>query len=89
MTMRAIDIYEKLSTLRQENPEAVEQEARNILNEYFDSIEDEDKRLRLQQLQFRIDGELRHYKDPVARMNKMVELFWDGVKEFQQSMRKL
>ena len=89
MTQRAIDIYERLNKLRQEDPEAVEREAKNILNEFFDSIEDDEKRLHLQQMQFRIDGELRKYKDPVARMNKMVELFWIGFKEFQKSVNQL
>jgi hypothetical protein len=89
MTQRAIDIYEKLNKVRQEDPDAFEREANLIRNEFFDSIEDDERRLHLQQLQFRLDGELRHYKDPVARMNKMVEIFWKGVNEFQQTIGKL
>jgi len=53
------------------------------IRDFLDTIEDPDRRLRLEQLQFRIEGQLRNYKDPVARMNKMVEIFWEGVKEFQ------
>jgi len=89
MTQKALDIYERLNKTRQENPDEVESERKKILNEFFDSIEDDERRLRLQQLQFRLDGELRHYKDPVARMNKMVEIFWKGVNEFQQTIGKL
>jgi len=57
---------------------------RQDIDDFIDSIEDEDRKLKLQQLQFRIDRELRKYKDPVAKMNKMVELFWEGVNEFNQ-----
>jgi hypothetical protein len=87
--MKPLDIYERLNKLRQENPDEVESERKKILDEFFDSIEDDDRRLHLQQLQFRLDGELRHYKDPVARMNKMIEIFWKGVNEFQQTIGKL
>ncbi|VAV86056.1 hypothetical protein MNBD_BACTEROID02-601, partial [hydrothermal vent metagenome] len=34
---------------------------------------------RLRGLQFKIDATLVKYKNPIARMNKMVELFWGGV----------
>jgi len=57
---------------------------RQDIDDFIDSIEDEDRKLKLQQLQFRIDRELHKYKDPVAKMNKMVELFWEGVNEFNQ-----
>ena len=86
---RALEAYERLNNIRQENPDAFDQEAKIILDEFFESIEDENKRIHLQQLQFRLEGELRHYKDPIARMNKMVEIFWEGVKEFQQTIGKL
>ena len=89
MELTASDIYERINALRQEGPEAMERESKRILDEFFDSIEDEEKRLRLQQLQFRIDGQLRKYKDPIARMNKMCEIFWEGFAEFQQALNKL
>lgn len=89
MTQRALEVYERLNKIRQENPDEVEGEAKKILDEYFASIPDDGRRLRLQQLQFRLDGELRHYKDPVARMNKMVEIFWTGVNKFKQTLDKL
>ena len=59
---------------------------RKTIEDFIDSIEDEDRKLRLEQLQFRIDRELHTYKDPVARMNKMVELFWAGVAEFDEAL---
>ena len=33
-------------------------------------------------IQFYIDIELKKYKDPLIRMNRMVELFWDKFHEF-------
>ena len=56
----------------------------NEIREYLDSIEDPKRRLKLEQMQWRIDAELRKYKNPIARMNRMTELFWDGVKEFNE-----
>lgn len=41
---------------------------------------------RLRQFQWRLDQELNRYKDPVARYNRMIELFWDGVTIFHQSL---
>ena len=57
------------------------------IRKYIDSIEDPDRRLKLEQLQWRIDADLRKYKDPVARMNRMVELFWEGVNEFNDVLK--
>ena len=35
-------------------------------------------------MQFIIEMRLRKYKDPVARMNKMVELFWEQLGLFHE-----
>jgi len=37
-------------------------------------------------IQFQLDYELNKYKDPVNRMNRMVELFWDKFHEFNDMM---
>ena len=58
------------------------------VQEYIDNIEDPERKKELIQFQLSIDKELRKYKDPVARMNKMVELFWEGFKEFNDCMNK-
>ena len=65
----------------------MEKVTRSTVEEFINSIEDEERRLKLQRLQFRIDRELRNYKDPVARMNKMVELFWEGFEEFNEVLQ--
>ena len=67
----------------------VSEVTRETIERFIDSIEDEDRKLKLRQLQFRIDRELRPYKDPVAKMNKMIEIFWEGVKEFQNTIGRI
>ena len=45
-----------------------------------------DRKLKAQQFQWRLEAELGKYKDSVARMNKMVEIFWDGVIKFKNTL---
>jgi hypothetical protein len=59
-----------------------------LIEDYISSLPTE-RQLRLRQLQWKIDGELRKYKDPIAKMNKMVELFWDGVGQLHDALSKL
>lgn len=75
-------MFEELQTLRS-NPEAFASRRNAILDEYFQSLP-EDQALRARQFQWRLDNELRPYRDPIVRMNKMVEIFWTGVREFHQ-----
>lgn len=56
------------------------------VKDFLDSIKDPDKRKRLEALQWRIDKELEQYKDPVARYNHMVTLFWEQVGKFQDAL---
>ncbi len=53
----------------------------------FTHHENEELRVKLHQLQWKIEGQLRGFKDPVARMNKMIELFWQGVNDFQRTLK--
>lgn len=53
-----------------------------LIEDYISSLPEE-RQQRLRQLQWKIDGELRKYKDPIAKMNRMTELFWEGVANFQ------
>jgi hypothetical protein len=75
--------FDDLVKMYQEDPEAFDRERQELIDDFINSLPNEDCKLRARQFQFRIDRELHQYKDPVARMNKMVELFWEGVKEFQ------
>lgn len=74
--------FNYLSNLYKEDPEAFEAEKRRILEDFIASLPTEDARRRARGLQFKIDAQLTNIKDPVAKMNKMVELFWEGFKEF-------
>lgn len=66
----------------------MEEVTRQDIDDFIASVEDDKRRLELERLQFRIDRELRNYKDPVARMNKMVELFWEGFAEFDNALQE-
>lgn len=59
-----------------------------LIEDYISSLPPE-RQQRLRQLQWKIDGELRKYKDPVAKMNRMAELFWEGVHEFKNAIDSL
>lgn len=56
-----------------------------LIDDFIESLP-EDRQLKARQLQFRIDRELRGYTNPIARMNKMVELFWEGFNEFNATI---
>ena len=77
--------FEELSRLWRDDPEEFGRVARMRIDKLIESVEPE-RRQSLRQLQFRIDCELRKYKDPVARMNKMTELFWEGVKSLDDAL---
>lgn len=56
------------------------------IREFLDSIEDEERRLELERFQWRLDQELNKIKDPVARMNRMVELLYGQLHKFQTAL---
>ena len=76
------DSADKLTGLYQKDPELFEAERKKLIQETIDSFPAE-YRAKAQGLQFKIETTLDRYKDPVARMNKMVEIFWGHFQEFQ------
>lgn len=78
--------FDELKTLFETDPVAAEQKANEIIEEYIMTLPDE-RQQRVRAINWRIQQELRHVKDPTARMNKMVEMFWNGVKEFQDVLK--
>lgn len=58
---------------------------KEIIEDFFQHIPPEQQQ-RLRAIQWRLDRELDKYDDPVARMNKMVELFWKQVFQFQRAL---
>ena len=80
--------FDDLVNLCNDDPEKFESETREMIMNYISEHVPEDRKLKLEQFQWKLDGELRKYKDPVARLNKMVELFWKGVNEFQTTLKE-
>jgi hypothetical protein len=74
---------EDLGQLYRCDPEAFARRSRLLIQSLIDGFP-EGQRSRAYGLQLKIDAELSRYKDPVARMNRMVELFWQGVGDFQE-----
>lgn len=78
--------FDELKSLFENDPPAAEIKVKEIMAEYISSLAP-DRKQRAEAFNWRIQQELRNFKDPVARMNRMVEMFWAGVKEFQQTLQ--
>lgn len=72
--------FDTLSRLAQEDPEAFEEYRKATLQSFFLSLPEEHRK-RLEQLQWRLDGELLHIKDPLARMNHVMGKMFESVYE--------
>lgn len=79
--------HDELSKLYKSDPEAYQEHCKELIEDTISQFP-ECKQEALRQLQWRIDGELRKYKDPLARMNKMIEMFWEGVIEFNDVLNR-
>lgn len=77
--------FDELASLFKTDPVAAQAKANSIIDDYIQTLEPE-KQQRARAYNWRLQQELRHYKDPIARMNKMVELFWIGVEQFQAAL---
>jgi len=69
-------ILDQLTGLYQKDPEQFEK-MRTLLIEQTIQAFPARHRQRAYGMQFIIEMRLRKYKDPVVRMNKMVEIFWE------------
>lgn len=78
--------FDQLQSLYEKDPVSYQLEMEEVLDDFISKTE-EPNRTKLKQLQWRINGELRHYKDPIARYNKMIELFWKGVNDFNNALK--
>ena len=68
--------FDKMQQLHKDNPEEFAALAKDKIYDYIYSVPDKKRQEQLMDLQHKIDRDLSHYKDPIARMNRMVELFW-------------
>lgn len=84
---KSMSIDERIS-MAQLNPENFYLEAKEAIEDLISTFPEE-SRIPLQRMQWRIDSEMKKYKDPIARMNRMVEMFWVQVNEFQDAFAGL
>ncbi len=78
--------FETLSGLYKTDPEQFQKTTRQMIEDYITSIPDEVSRKRCAGIQFKLDHELSKYHDPIARMNKMIEIFWEGVHQLHNAL---
>jgi len=76
---------EKMTGLYQEDPEAFERMRQELIRQTVDSFP-ESSRQRAYGIQFTLDATLDRCKDPIGRMNKMVEIFWKQFHRFQEAI---
>ncbi len=76
------ELFDRLSNLYRKDPEEFERVSKNLIREALEEMPEE-SRARGYGLQLRIDQRLCHFKDPVARMNEMVVIFWEHFRKFQ------
>ena len=79
--------YEQLRELYEDDPLEFEEYTRGVIDDWIKQ-HPEDKQQRLRSIQWRIDQELNKYKDPITRMNRMVELLWKGVSKFDEILNQ-
>jgi hypothetical protein len=79
-------LYEELKGLVQQSPQAFEARRRQLIDEAIEGMPAA-RRQQARQWQFQLEMTLRRYKDPVARMNKMVEILWQQLAHLQRALR--
>jgi hypothetical protein len=82
--MNCLDIFDRLSPLS-EDKAAFNKEADKVWEEIVSDLPPERKRWANQQRWVR-EGKLRQIKDPVERMNRSVEMFWEDFRKFQETL---
>jgi hypothetical protein len=84
-----IDLFDSIVDMQKTNPDAVELFIKDEIEREIIRVADGDEEslLRLRQFQWGLNKELHKIKNPTARMNKMAELFWTGVKKFENACK--
>jgi hypothetical protein len=78
-------LLSELESVSEKDPEKFERIRSKIIKTAIESYPEETQQ-RYYGIQFTLDCELRKYKNPVARMNRMVEIFWAKVYEFNLAL---
>jgi len=71
------DMFDVLSKLYVDDPDAYEEKRREIIEEFINDLP-EDKQRRAKGLQFQINSKLDTIKNPTERYNQMVNMFWES-----------
>lgn len=79
------DLLPQLELYAENDPEKFESIRQEIISSAIVSFPAK-YRQRALGIQFELDCELRKCKDPVTRMNRMVELFWEKVSELNVAL---
>ena len=80
-----LEILKKLEGVYDQDPVHFEKLRGQVIDMTITHLPEEFQK-RARGLQFVIDSELSKYKDPVSRMNRMVELFWEKFHEFNAAV---
>lgn len=82
--------FEGLVELFKEDPEAFEEYRKERIEKHITEMcGDCPERLeRCRRFQWRMEQELAKYKDPLARYNAMVSIFWEQFEEFQTALNQ-
>ena len=75
-------MLQNLENLYEEDPDHFEALRREIIHKTINSYPEKFQQ-RARGIQFTLDCELNKYKNPLSRMNRMVELLWEKFAEFQ------
>ncbi len=81
-TEQSDSVFERLQGLYQLDPEEFNRLSAALIREEVNNVPEEFK-AQAYGIQRRVEQQLKKYKDPILRMNAMVEIFWQQFHEFQ------
>jgi len=86
MNKNALDNFDYLKDLYINDPEEFKKVTDAMINDTIDALPLE-RQQKTRAKQWRLTQELSKYKDPIARLNRFVVIFWEGVREFEHVIK--
>lgn len=80
-------VFDTLVKLK-DDPEAFDRERQRLLEETISSFPEE-KQQRARSMQWKLEQDLDKFKDPVARYNQIIKMFYAQLSIFQDSLNGL
>ena len=77
--------FDEMATLSINDPDEFDRLHRQLVNDFIDTIPDEECRERFRARQSNLMQKLSLEKDDTQRYNKMVEIFWEQFHEFNDA----